>query len=177
MWGDLRNPGRNRKKKFSFYGTVGYLTCFSIDPRKLHSKIRKTHLSTAFWSWFLEIFKNKNFCFSQFSEILFKTISILWRSWLLDMFLRPFPKTALKIPKIHLSAAFWSWHSLKFSKIRVLIFLNFLDILFSDFLGSSGRLTLFIIHFRNFIPPKSIWNEQLHLVLLWLDQNICYKIR
>ncbi len=30
--------------KFSFCGTLGFLTCFSVDPRKPHSKIPKTTL-------------------------------------------------------------------------------------------------------------------------------------
>ncbi len=54
-------------KKFLFYRTVGFLTCFSIDPQKPLSKVPKTHLYSILKLTFLEIFKNKSFRLSQFS--------------------------------------------------------------------------------------------------------------
>ncbi len=36
-------------KKVPFYGTAGFFISFSIDPRKPHSKLPKTQLSTALW--------------------------------------------------------------------------------------------------------------------------------
>ncbi len=86
------------RKKFSFYGTVYFLTFFSTDPRKQHSKIPKTYLSTAFWSWYSwEFSKIRVFVFLIFFLIFWKKkISILWYSELLDMFLFRCPKTAFK---------------------------------------------------------------------------------
>ncbi len=72
-------------KKFPFYGTVGFTICFSIDPRKLRSKIRKTYLSTAFWSWHSwKLKKMKVFVFLNFLEILFLKkypFVVQWASW------------------------------------------------------------------------------------------------
>ncbi len=53
---------------------------------------------------FQEIFKNENFCFSQFSQnSIFKKIFILWHREFLDMFLYRSPKTALKNTQNQLS--------------------------------------------------------------------------
>ncbi len=74
MWRDLRNAGI----RFPFYGTLGFLTCFSVHLRKPHSKTTKTRLSAVFWSCTLpEIFRNESFRFNQFSRnFVFKKSSI-----------------------------------------------------------------------------------------------------
>ncbi len=48
---------------------MDFLTTFSVHTHKSHSKIPKTNLSTAFWSWHSQkIFKTESFRFSQFSQ-------------------------------------------------------------------------------------------------------------
>ncbi len=37
-------PSHSRKNNFPFYGTVGFLTRFSAEPQKPHSKITKIYL-------------------------------------------------------------------------------------------------------------------------------------
>ncbi len=56
-----------------FINQIGHcLTCSPIDPRKPHSKTPKTHLSTAFWSWYSRKFSKMNiFIFPNYLEILF----------------------------------------------------------------------------------------------------------
>ncbi len=91
-------------KKFPFYGAVGFLTCFSIDPRKSHSKIPKTHLSTAFWIWHSwKVSKIQAFVFLNFFEMFFSThawvpqiashvcisYSILWSTYFFKWLLFP----------------------------------------------------------------------------------------
>ncbi len=94
---DLRNP-------FPFYGKADFLTCSSIDSRKRHSKTPKTDFSTVFWSSHSRKFSEiKVFVFTNFLEILFNKISILWSNELLDMLLRRSPKIALKNTQNHLS--------------------------------------------------------------------------
>ncbi len=58
-------------KKFPCYGSLGLLTCSSIDPRKLYSKIPKTHFYSTLKLTFPEIFKNGSFRFSQYSQFFF----------------------------------------------------------------------------------------------------------
>ncbi len=61
-------------KKFPFYSTLGFLTCSSIDPRKLHLKTPRTHLSTVFWNWPTQKFsKMKVFIFLNILKIFFPT--------------------------------------------------------------------------------------------------------
>ncbi len=88
-------PGHKFKKNSILYHSA-LVDIFSVDPRKPHSKIPKTHLSTAFWSWHSwDFLKIKVLVLFNFLKILFKKISILWHRELLDMFLCCFPKTAL----------------------------------------------------------------------------------
>ncbi len=96
MWCDLRDPNI----RFPFYGKAGFLTCSSIDRRKLHSKTPKTHLSTAFWSWHSRKFsKIKVFVFPNFLEILFKKNSFYGTLGFLTCFSVDPRKPHSKIPK------------------------------------------------------------------------------
>ncbi len=90
----------SRRKKL-FYGTVGFLACFSIDPRKPHSKIPKTRLYNILKLAFLEIFKNGCFCFSQFSRnFVFLKISILCTVGILTCFSINLKNRPQKYPKL-----------------------------------------------------------------------------
>ncbi len=84
-------------QKFSFYGTLGFLTCFCVDPRKPYLETPKTHFSTAFLSWHSGKFsKVKVFVFLHFREIFFlKKIHFMTQHFL-DMFLCRSPNTVLK---------------------------------------------------------------------------------
>ncbi len=132
----------------------------------LNSQVRtpKTHLSTAFWSWHYQKFsKIKIFIFPNFLEILLKKNFILWHIGFLDMFLCRFPKTVLKNTQTHLSTAFWSWHTWKFSKMKVFVFPNFLKIWFkkgNSILWHIGLLDMFLCRF----PKTALKNTQNYLL-------------
>ncbi len=92
---------------------------------------------------FLKIFKNVSFHFSQFSRnFVFKKFHFVvqWVSWYVSLSI---PKIALKNTQNSLLySSFWSWRYWKFSKMKVFVFINFFEILFSDIcLGSSDHLT------------------------------------
>ncbi len=130
MWGgNLRNPGPgiSRKKNISILWQSGLLDMFLCYDQRPHSKILKTHPTAAFWSWhswkfskmkvfvFLKILFKKNFLF--ISQWVFRHVSLL------------FPKKRTqKYSKFTSSIEFWSWHSWKFSKMKVFVFLYFLKI-------------------------------------------------
>ncbi len=131
-------PRHKSEKKFRFYGTVSFLTCF-IDPRKPHKKYPNFTSLHHFDVDIPENFQNKSICFSQFSRNFVQKNIHLWHSELLDMFLCWFPKIELKniqnSPPRHFEVDilgnFQKWE---------FVFLNFFDILFSDLhLGSSDR--------------------------------------
>ncbi len=130
LWGDLRNPGVSRENKFPVFGTMGFLTCFSIDSRKPHTKLPKTHLSAALGSWH----SWKFLFFSIFSKLYFKKKkSFHFTVGFVTCFSVDTQNPNSKLPKTHLFTAFWSWHSWKFWKIKVFVFLNFLEILFQTY--------------------------------------------
>ncbi len=63
--------------KFPFYGTLGFFTCFSVDPRKQHSKIPKiTSLCSILKLTFPEIFEDESFRFSQYSQNFFSDLCL-----------------------------------------------------------------------------------------------------
>ncbi len=60
-------------KKISILFTVGFLTCFSANRQKPHSKISKAHFFAAFWNWRSRKFlKMKVFVFLNFLKIFFR---------------------------------------------------------------------------------------------------------
>ncbi len=131
-------PRHKSGKKISFYGTKGFLTCFSISRRKPHSKIPKTHLFTAFWRGHSWKFSKMKVIFLNFLEILFQKdfhFTAQWSSWHVSPSI---PKNRTqKYSKLTYLQHFEVWHSWKFSKMKVFVFLNFLEISFSHLrLGS-----------------------------------------
>ncbi len=119
------------EEKNSFYGLVGFLTCFTVDLWKPFTKIRQTHFLTAFWSWHSwKLSKMKVFSFLNFLET-FVLIKFAFHSRVgfLTCFSVDPGKTAVKIPKTHLSTAFRSLHWWEggerggnFQKLKFLVF-------------------------------------------------------
>ncbi len=65
------------RKKCPFYGTLGFLTCFSLDPRtpktiSLYSILKLT---------FPDVFKNESFRFSQYSQEIFFRLMPGFHRW------------------------------------------------------------------------------------------------
>ncbi len=125
MWWGLRNPGVSKNKKFPLYGPVCFLHVSLSIPE---NRTRKYSGLTSLQHFEVDIRRKfqkwKFWLFPIFSKFCFQKIPFYDIMGFLIYFSVDARKPRSKIPKIQLFTAFWSWHSQKFSKMKLLVFLQ-----------------------------------------------------